>query len=333
MTPLKLLFSFAITLGLALGLTALSDAQGPVVLRNSSGTEIATASTPVRVDPTGSTTQPVSGTVAVTQSGAWNITNVSGTVSLPTGAATETTLANVLTSANYAAAFGTAGVADAQVLTVQGVAAMTPLLTTTTLAAGAANIGDVDVLTVPADPFGVNADAASATGSISAKLRFIAATGIPITGTVTVGSHAVTNAGTFAVQVDGSALTALQLIDDAQTGDSVHYRTSAGTTEDETEIKGTAGRLFSVAVTNTNAAVRYFRCYNLTAANTTPGTSTVFLGLAIPGAATGAGFVHSFGTNGVAFSTALTCTLTTGAADTDVAEVAANEIKWTMGFK
>ena len=31
---------------------------------------------------------------------------------------------------------------------------------------------------------------------------------------LTVASHAVTNAGTFAVQVDGSALTALQLIDD-----------------------------------------------------------------------------------------------------------------------
>lgn len=62
------------------------------------------------------------------------------------------------------------------------------------------DIGDVDVTSVPTDPFGVNADAASATGSISAKLRFIAATGIPITGTVTVGSHAVTNAGTFATQ-------------------------------------------------------------------------------------------------------------------------------------
>lgn len=59
---------------------------------------------------------------------------------------------------------------------------------------------DVDVTRVPSDPFGANADAASATGSISAKLRFIAATGIPITGTVTVASHAVTNAGTFAVQ-------------------------------------------------------------------------------------------------------------------------------------
>lgn len=33
--------------------------------------------------------------------------------------------------------------------------------------------------------------------------------------TVTVNAHAVTNAGTFATQVDGSALTALQLIDDA----------------------------------------------------------------------------------------------------------------------
>lgn len=32
---------------------------------------------------------PVSGTVAATQSGAWNITNISGTVSLPTGAATS----------------------------------------------------------------------------------------------------------------------------------------------------------------------------------------------------------------------------------------------------
>jgi hypothetical protein len=56
------------------------------------------------------------------------------------------------------------------------------------LAAGTNNIGDVDVLSVPADPFGANADAASATGSISAKLRFIASTGIPITGTVSLAS-------------------------------------------------------------------------------------------------------------------------------------------------
>jgi hypothetical protein len=62
------------------------------------------------------------------------------------------------------------------------------------LPAGTNNIGDVDVLTVPADPFGVNADAASATGSISAKLRYIASTGIPITGVPTIQGDAAHDA-------------------------------------------------------------------------------------------------------------------------------------------
>lgn len=85
------------------------------------------------------------------------------------------------------------------VLTAAQITTLTPLSTVI------ANMG-----TVTADPFGANADASSATGSISAKLRFIASTGIPITGTVTVGSHAVTNAGTFAVQAaesDGANVT------------------------------------------------------------------------------------------------------------------------------
>jgi len=85
------------------------------------------------------------------------------------------------------------------------------ILGASTLAIGklAANsgvdIGDVDVTSVPADPFGVNADAASATGSISAKLRFIAGTGIPITGTV-----AVTQSGTWdevGINDSGNAIT------------------------------------------------------------------------------------------------------------------------------
>ena len=41
--------------------------------------------------------------------------------------------------------------------------------------------------------------------------------------TLTVASHAVTNAGTFAVQVDGSALTALQLIDDPVFADDAAF--------------------------------------------------------------------------------------------------------------
>lgn len=60
------------------------------------------------------------GTFAVqaAQSGTWNINNVSGTVSLPTGAAT----------AAKQPALGTAGTASSDVITVQGIASMTPLL-------------------------------------------------------------------------------------------------------------------------------------------------------------------------------------------------------------
>jgi hypothetical protein len=230
------------------------------------------------------------GTFAVqaAQSGTWNINNVSGTVSLPTGAST----------AAKQPALGTAGTASSDVITIQGIASMTAVkvdgsavtqpvsgtvsatqgtspwvvsgtvttdtefpaaatitdnfanpsttsvmgmgmlwdgatwdrakgdstdgalvnlgtnndVTVTgtvsanlnagsnnigdvdilTIAAGDNNIGNVDIVTVPTDPFGANADAASATGSISAKLRFIASTGIPITGTV-----AVTQSGTW----------------------------------------------------------------------------------------------------------------------------------------
>lgn len=58
-----------------------------------------------------------SGTLSATQSGTWNITNISGTISLPTGAAT----------AAKQPALGTAGTASSDVITVQGIASMTAL--------------------------------------------------------------------------------------------------------------------------------------------------------------------------------------------------------------
>jgi hypothetical protein len=51
----------------------------------------------------------------------------------------------------------------------------------TLIPADAGNGLDVDVTRVPTDPFGANADAASASGSISAKLRQIATNGVPVT--------------------------------------------------------------------------------------------------------------------------------------------------------
>jgi len=58
--------------------------------------------------------------VTATQGGTWNINNISGTVSLPTGAAT----------AAKQPALGTAGTPSADVITVQGAASMTPFTIT-----------------------------------------------------------------------------------------------------------------------------------------------------------------------------------------------------------
>ncbi len=68
-------------------------ASGTYVAASVAGTLTGLVATAAGLKVDGSAaTQPVSGTVAATQSGVWNITNVSGTVSLPTGAATEVTL-------------------------------------------------------------------------------------------------------------------------------------------------------------------------------------------------------------------------------------------------
>src|SRR5712671_5435327 len=99
-------------------------------LVNSSGTNIIGAGTTVPVSgtltavttvttvTTVGTLTTITNPVAVTESGTWNITNISGTITLPTGAST----------AAKQPAFGTAGTASADVISIQGIASMTPLL-------------------------------------------------------------------------------------------------------------------------------------------------------------------------------------------------------------
>lgn len=97
-----------------------------------------------------------------------------------------------------------------------------------------ATTGDVQVdvtNTVTVDGSGVTQPVSgTVTANLSATdnavLDSIAAA---VNGTLTVGSHAVTNAGTFATQVDGDALTALQLIDDIIFTDDTSTHTPAVT--------------------------------------------------------------------------------------------------------
>lgn len=112
-------------------ITAIGDITGIVgqnTMANSLPVAIASNQTAVPISDNGGSIT-VDGTVAATQSGTWNITNITGTVSLPTGAATESTLSTLngkVTACNTGA-----------------------VTISTALPAGTNNIGDVDVLTLP----------------------------------------------------------------------------------------------------------------------------------------------------------------------------------------
>lgn len=148
----------------------------------------------------------------------------------------------------------------------------------------------------------------------------------------TLGANSGVDIGDVTLTAGSNLIGRVQLDAQAANGADGFRYTSAGSTEDEHAVKTSAGVLYSILVTNTNASPRYLRCENDTAANTAPGSETPELDLAIPGNTGGAGFSATF-PMGFTFSTALTCWLVTGAADTDVAEVAANEIKVFYTYK
>lgn len=99
-----------------------------------------------------------------------------------------------------------------------------------------------------------------------------------------------------------------------------------------TSLKGSAGQVYTIYAHNINAAVRYLKLYNKATAPTV-GTDTPVLTLPIPAAATGNGFVLDTGGIGIEFTTGIAYALTTGIADSDTGAVAANEIAVTILYK
>lgn len=199
--------------------------------------------------------------------------------------------------------------------------------------------------TVTADPFGANADAASATGSLSAKLRFIASTGIPITGTVTVGSHAVTNAGTFAVQPtanasvnnnqwNGAALASPDansyiITPNAATATAAAAAAAcnilATASTNATSCKGSSGNFYGYEIFNTSTTVYYLRLYNTSSAPTCSSATGFIRSIPIPPAAA-AGQVGGAVSNQVVaapYTTGIGYCITGGSTSTDNTNAAA----------
>lgn len=102
---------------------------------------------------------------------------------------------------------------------------------------------------------------------------------------------------------------------------------SAATTN-ATSVKASAGTLYGIVATNINAAIRYLKIYNKASAPTV-GTDVPVLTLAIP--LTGVLSVN-LGPLGLRLGTGIAFALTAGAADADVAAVAANEVKVALSY-
>lgn len=143
-------------------------------------------------------------------------------------------------------------------------------------------------------PTSASAATAGSTGSLNAKLRFL-------------------------TQTAADALTALQAIDDDQTGGSGCSITSAASTN-ATNCKASAGRIMAMGVINTTTTTYYLRIYNL-AASPTCSSATGFVQTwpIPPGGAAGqaGGLTISFGSAGRAYATGIGYCLTGGSSSTD----------------
>lgn len=345
------------------------------------------------------------GTFAVqaAQSGTWNITNISGTVSLPTGAAT----------AAKQPALGTAGTSSSDVLTVQGIASMTALkvdgsavtqpvsvasaiavtdnsgsLTVdnngtfavqATVAAGATNIakaedvasadadvgvpamavrkatpantsgtdGDYEMLQMSAGrlwvsasvdtalPAGTNAigKLASNTGvtigavEIAATQTLATVTTVGTVSTITNVVHVDDNSGSLTV--DGTVTA--NLAPTTSGGCTMSSTLSSASSNTATSVKGSAGQLYGIYVSNTNASPRWLKFYN-TSSTPTAGSGTPVLRLLIPGNTSGVAGAFEF-SNGVAFSSGIGFTITGAVADNDTTAISANEVIVNVLYK
>jgi hypothetical protein len=234
------------------------------------------------------------GTFAVqaAQSGTWNITNISGTVSLPTGAST----------AAKQPALGTAGSASTDVITIQGIASMTPLLATQS---GTWNIGTVTTVTTVSTVTAVTA----ITNALPAGTNLLGKVGIDQT---TPGTTNATQsiAGTTGGYTPGSFLSTAAV--------------------QATVIKASAGNLYKLNFTNIGATPVYVRLYNQT---TTPAsTDTPVYRFTVPGNTAGAGIIETFPA-GLTFATGIGFRCTGAIADNDTTVLSANTVIGSWAFK
>lgn len=141
--------------------------------------------------------------------------------------------------------------------------------------------------------------------------------------------------GTYATEpIPGAQVSATQPVNGTVTANQgtlvapTALNINSAATTNATSVKTSAGTLYNISASNTNAAARYLKLYNKASAPVV-GTDVPVLILLLPA---GASIDHDFGLVGHRFTTGIALALTTGIADSDTGAVAANEIKVITSF-
>lgn len=104
--------------------------------------------------------------------------------------------------------------------------------------------------------------------------------------------------------------------------------------ESEEEVKGTAGTVYGMWISNTATATRYVKFYDATAASVTVGTTTPMITVAVPGnSADDVTGNFNVGGLGILFGTAISVAATTGRADNDTGAPDAGDIVVNVFYK
>jgi hypothetical protein len=266
----------ALTSGQAGAWQMTAQRAGFVNLRNASGTEIGTSGAPVRVDPTGTTTQPVSltsttitGTVAVTQSGTWNIGSITTLPALPANQSVNTAQINGVTPLMGNGVTGT----GSQRVTI---ASDNTAFSVNTIQSGTWNIGTVTTITNPVaatqsgtwtvqqgtPPWTVGGDTASGSSDANNPIKIggVARTANPTA--VTTGQRVNATFDKLGKQVVVGAIRDLKGV----------QKTSISTTSETTVVTAGAAGVFNdvyaIVVTN-KSAVNLFVDFKDATAGTT----------------------------------------------------------------
>ena len=168
------------------------------------------------------------------------------------------------------------------------------------------------------------------TGTVPEDTAHISAEAITANGVRRIDTPA-TSAGTSGdwATMDSSAEGAIwATLTPTTTGGLTIFR-SIDIDESEEEVKASAGNVYGYYFANTNAAARYLKFYNATAASVSVGTTTPVMTLYMPPSSAGhVAFPYPIG-----FATAICVAATTGVADADTGAPSANDCLVMVYYK